>query len=161
MKLTVCSSPKITMFHLMLGSIVLLLDRITKWYAIRYYSSEYIVNKYLLFELSYNRGVSWSLFHSEHAVQYAVLTLVIGAVIIGFLWYWAHSVMACTQRLYKIGCTLVLAGAVSNFIDRLVYHGVVDFIVMHYAIWYWPAFNIADAAIVLGVILMLVWAHDK
>lgn len=55
----------------------------------------------------------------------------------------------------------ILAGGLSNIIDRFVYSGVVDFIVLGYKDWFWPVFNVADAFIVLGVTLMMVSCIDN
>ena len=51
---------------------------------------------------------------------------------------------------------LLLGGAVGNLVDRIRLGYVVDFIDVHYNNWHWPAFNVADSAIVIGVILMLI-----
>ena len=51
--------------------------------------------------------------------------------------------------------SLILSGAIGNVIDRLAYGAVVDFIDVYYLHWHWPAFNIADSAITLGVILLI------
>ena len=54
-----------------------------------------------------------------------------------------------------LGEIFVLSGAISNIIDRFYYHGVIDFISLHWKKYYWPIFNLADLFIVLGVFLML------
>ncbi|MDG2287119.1 MAG: signal peptidase II, partial [Alphaproteobacteria bacterium] len=53
------------------------------------------------------------------------------------------------------GLGLVIGGAVGNIIDRLRFHAVVDFIDIHVAGYHWPAFNLADSAITIGVCLLL------
>jgi signal peptidase II len=53
-----------------------------------------------------------------------------------------------------------LGGAVGNVIDRLVYGAVVDFIDIYYGQWHWPAFNLADSAIVLGAVL-IIWGEIR
>ena len=59
------------------------------------------------------------------------------------------------QRLFGWALSLVLGGALGNVLDR-VWHGyVVDFIQVHYAGWYFPAFNVADSAITIGAILLI------
>jgi len=60
------------------------------------------------------------------------------------------------ETLLAVALSLVLGGAIGNLIDRLVYGYVIDFLDVYYQTWHWPAFNIADSAITLGVILMLV-----
>lgn len=59
------------------------------------------------------------------------------------------------EILLAIALSLILGGAVGNLIDRLAYGYVIDFLDVYYGNWHWPAFNIADSAITLGVALML------
>lgn len=59
------------------------------------------------------------------------------------------------ETLLAVALALVLGGAVGNLIDRLAYGYVIDFLDVYYRSWHWPAFNIADSAISLGVVLML------
>ncbi len=59
------------------------------------------------------------------------------------------------ETLLAIALSLVLGGAIGNLIDRLAYGYVIDFLDVYYGTWHWPAFNIADSAITLGVALML------
>ncbi|MEN8174759.1 MAG: signal peptidase II, partial [Pseudomonadota bacterium] len=54
------------------------------------------------------------------------------------------------------GLALIIGGAVGNLIDRLIYGHVIDFLDFYYAGWHWPAFNVADSAITVGVVLVLV-----
>ena len=83
--------------------------------------------------------------------------MAIAAVIVGMVLY----TFACWKQNSLIwGQALILAGAVSNYYDRIMYGGVIDFIVLALGNWSWPAFNIADAAIVCGVCL-IVFANYK
>jgi signal peptidase II len=59
-----------------------------------------------------------------------------------------------------LAISFILGGAVGNVIDRLVYGAVVDFIDLHYAQWHWPAFNLADSAIIFGAAL-IIWAEIR
>jgi signal peptidase II len=59
------------------------------------------------------------------------------------------------EILLAVALSLVLGGAVGNLMDRLLYGYVIDFLDVYYQDWHWPAFNIADSAITLGVALML------
>jgi signal peptidase II len=79
------------------------------------------------------------------------------AITAGVAWY--------AYEQYKeghnvVGETLVVAGSVSNIIDRFWYGGVVDFIEFSYGTWIWPSFNIADMCIVFGIAIMLI-SHIK
>ena len=66
-------------------------------------------------------------------------------------WAWLE-----TPLLTALGLGFVAGGAIGNALDRVRIGAVVDFLDVHYAGWHWPAFNIADAGITLGVILLLV-----
>jgi signal peptidase II len=59
------------------------------------------------------------------------------------------------ETLLAVALALVIGGAVGNVIDRIRFGAVVDFLDFHVAGWHWPAFNIADSAITIGVILLI------
>jgi len=59
------------------------------------------------------------------------------------------------QRLFAFAMACILGGAIGNVIDRLVHGHVVDFLQFHYAGWYFPSFNVADSAITIGAIAMI------
>jgi signal peptidase II len=60
-----------------------------------------------------------------------------------------------TQKLFCFAVTMIMGGAIGNVIDRLLHGYVVDFIQVHYGGWYFPAFNLADSAITLGAIFLI------
>jgi signal peptidase II len=74
-----------------------------------------------------------------------------GVVSIGLLW-WLGRV---ETRLAALSIGLVLGGAVGNVVDRLRFGAVFDFLDVHAWGWHWPAFNLADSAISVGVVLLL------
>ncbi|MGZ8254604.1 MAG: signal peptidase II, partial [Burkholderiaceae bacterium] len=59
------------------------------------------------------------------------------------------------QRLFSLALALILGGALGNVIDRIAYGHVIDFLDFHAGGWHWPAFNIADSAIVGGAMLLI------
>lgn len=127
------------------------IDRITK-FIMRELQEPYVVNDYVSFTLHYNRGISWSMFHSESTLVFTILTTLIALCIFIFGLY----AFVRYHNNFGITCELmVCAGAFSNLIDRLLYGGVVDFIMLSYKGWSWPVFNIADTVIVLGLIGMI------
>ncbi len=139
---------------LFLGLGIFVIDRITKFWALGL-SSELVINRWLSFALVFNRGINWGLFNNGSVFSFVVLTIFI-ILIIAFL-------MRITVKIYHegkpiVGYLLVLVGSISNCADRLLYGGVIDFIVVWFGSWSWPAFNIADAAILLGLGL-LVWDY--
>ncbi|MGQ0443042.1 MAG: signal peptidase II [Methylophilaceae bacterium] len=66
-----------------------------------------------------------------------------------------------TQKLFCLGLALVLGGAIGNLYDRLTLGYVVDFLLFHYQTYAWPAFNVADSAICVGVALLLIDSFKK
>ena len=133
------------------------IDRISKWWAIDTLAIPYQVNQFLSFELVYNRGISWGLLHSTSDTLFAVVSIVIALVTL------AVAISAWIRFMNGdaiLGELLVVAGSCANLIDRVLYGGVVDFILLSYGQWSWPVFNIADAAIVVGVAIML-WEYYR
>lgn len=136
--------------------LIIVLDRITKSWVLGL-TQEWMVNQFLSFGLTFNRGINWGLFNSSDATQFWIINSLIAVVIIAMMIY--------TWYCYKLHISilpnaLILAGSVSNYYDRMIHGGVIDFIVLSAGNWSWPAFNFADAAIVLGVILLL-YQHIK
>ena len=107
------------------------------------------------FKLTYvhNTGAAFSFLSEAGGWQrwfFAGLALVISAVIAVWL-----ARLKRHETLLAVALALVLGGAVGNLIDRLAYGYVIDFLDVYYGVWHWPAFNVADSAITLGVVLML------
>ncbi len=142
---------KILAGYVLLAVMIFLLDRVTKWLVLLNLEDTYHVTSFLSFDLVMNRGISWSLFHSTSVLIFMVLTAFIACIIVGLTvytirrWYQGHMIF---------GEVLTLSGALSNFIDRIIYGGVIDFIVVSVGGWTWPIFNVADCSIVLGILLM-------
>jgi signal peptidase II len=105
--------------------------------------------------LTFNTGISYGLFPQEGAIgQFALLAFKVAAVI--FLWLWLTR---AASRLTAAALGLIVGGAVGNAIDRLHWPGVADFVLFHIdtAAWTfrWYVFNLADVAIVAGVLGLL------
>jgi signal peptidase II len=80
---------------------------------------------------------------------------VLALAVSGFLLRWLYQ-LGNRDRWLSASLALVLGGAIGNLIDRLIYGKVVDFLDFYVGEWHWPVFNIADTAITLGVIGMLI-----
>ena len=109
---------------------------------------------YLNLTLVYNEGAAFSFLSDQDGWQrwfFILIGLMVSLVLI--IWI---SRLAANQRLGAVALSLVVGGALGNILDRLFFGHVVDFIDLYYGDWHWPAFNVADSAITLGVILMLV-----
>ena len=99
--------------------------------------------------LSFNRGVAFGFLNAAGPVLVLLLTAAISA---GFVvWFWREP-----RALTRLALALVLGGALGNFVDRLWRGAVTDFLDVHVAGLHWPAFNLADAAITCGALLLVV-----
>lgn len=100
------------------------------------------------FLVVWNRGVSYGLFQQDSGFGRWLLVAVSAAAAIGLtVWMWRT-----TSRLLAVALGLVAGGAIGNAIDRAVYGAVFDFVHLHWGTWSWYVFNVADAAIVAGVV---------
>ena len=141
---------------LLLAVVVIAVDLFTKSWAsanLTLYTPD-AVTSWLNFHLAHNRGAAFSFLHGADGWQRWFLSGISSVVsVILLVWLWQTPHRAWRQAL---ALSLVLGGAIGNLVDRLRLGYVIDFIDVHYQGWHWPAFNIADAAITLGVILLIV-----
>ena len=140
---------------LLAGGIILILDHLTKW-LIRdiVLDSEYYIEITGFFNLVevWNRGVSFGLFASSSPWTPVLLSaLAIGISIVLLVW-----LRKAETLLLSIALGIVIGGAVGNVIDRILWGHVFDFLDFHIAGYHWPAFNVADSAITIGVALILI-----
>ncbi len=144
-------------YFFLIAVIVLLLDRIAKWAIasnIALHDSVVVIPGFLRLTHVQNTGAAFGLF-AESSVQWKVGALVsfsiLALVIVSaLLWKNSHSLSTTT-----IGLSLILGGAMGNLWDRMVSGHVVDFLDFYVGSYHWPAFNVADSAIVVGAILLV------
>ncbi len=157
---------------LWLSAAVIVLDQFSKYLASQllalYQSVEFI--PFLQFTLLHNEGAAFSFLSSAGGWQrwlFTLLALVVSGVIVAWLWR-----LPSKERLQAAGLALILGGALGNVIDRIMLGYVVDFLDFYYPaeqclpLFYkayapisqchWPAFNIADSAIFIGVTLLII-----
>jgi len=141
-----------------LFTLAVVVDRLTKSWVLDHLDAPRIINEYLSFSFVLNRGISWGMFYSENDGTFLLIsTAVIGLMI--FLLSFARR--RWQEDHIIIGEVLALAGALSNLIDRFFYRGVVDFIALNYHTLSFPVFNVADACIVVGVVMMFVSVYIR
>ena len=138
-----------------IATIVLLADQLSKITITRLfaYAESMIVTSYFNIVLVYNKGAAFSFLASESGWQrYFFTTVGIGAALFIIWLLKKHA----GQRLFCWALSLILGGAVGTVIDRLLYGHVIDFLDFHIAGWHWPAFNVADSAIMVGAALFVI-----
>jgi signal peptidase II len=108
------------------------------------------------FNLTYvrNAGAAFSMFADNSSAFRVPFFALVAVVAGGAIAYFVHQTPA-SQRSTLIACGLVLGGALGNLIDRVAYGEVIDFADAHWRGMHWPAFNVADSGISVGVCLLL------
>lgn len=136
--------------------LVIALDQLTKNWIVHHfaYGSRLVLLPVFEITLRYNRGAAFSMLADASGWQRWLFTGLAIAVAIGII-AWLRRLDARRQWLLAISLSLILAGALGNLIDRMRLGHVIDFIVVHWKDAYFPAFNIADSAITVGAILLL------
>lgn len=138
-----------------LAAVVLVVDQLTKWWILADVMNPpriLEVTSFFNLVLVWNRGISFGFFGTGGPWQ-AWLLAAFGTVIAGGLLVWLQR--AGMPRLPSIGIGLIVGGALGNVIDRLRHGAVVDFLDFHAGGYHWPAFNVADSAITVGVAALL------
>ena len=142
---------------LWLSLLVVVLDQVTKlWIAsnLQYNMPIAVLPSFIDLRLLHNEGAAWSFLATAGGWQRWFLTgLAIVVSIILVIWL---SRLKQRDYLLAVALALVLGGAVGNVIDRMIYGYVIDFIDVYYNTWHWPAFNLADSAISLGAIILII-----
>ena len=144
-----------TMHWLMLAAVVVVLDQLTKFgaSAMLNYAEPVAIFPGLNFTLAHNTGAAFSLLSEASGWQrwfFAAIALVVSVVITAWL-----RQIGDGELWLPLALSLILGGAIGNFIDRLNFGYVIDFIQVYYKTWYWPAFNIADSAICVGAVVLV------
>jgi signal peptidase II len=149
----------LTFYGLIIALITCALDQATKLWLLNVFdlANRGIVRltPFLDFVLTWNTGISYGLFPQEGDLgRYVLLALKLAAVVL--LWIWLAR---AELRLTALALGLIIGGALGNAIDRIAYGAVVDFVLFHITTpsfkFTWYVFNLADAAIVAGVIGLL------
>ena len=137
-----------------LAALIVLLDQATKLTIERVfdYGDVHPITGFFNLVLTYNKGAAFSFLAGASGWQKEFLTAVGVAASLFIVYLLARH---GTQRLFSLALALILGGAVGNVIDRVAYGHVIDFLDFHWRGWHWPAFNVADSAIVCGAALLI------
>jgi len=136
--------------------VVVVLDQLSKAAVLAFLAERAVgdrerVTSFFNLSLTYNRGISFGLFNGGAGLNALVFSFA-AAAIVAVLIYWLSRV---STPFLAIAIGLIIGGAVGNVIDRLRLGAVVDFLDFHLGAVHWPAFNLADSAICIGVAAML------
>ncbi len=137
-----------------LALLVVLLDQLSKTLVIDAFAlnhSQPVTSWFNLVRV-HNSGAAFSFLAGASGWQ-RWFFIVLGAAASGFIVWMLKK--HPTQKLFCFAVTMIMGGAIGNVIDRLLHGHVVDFIQLHYGGWTFPAFNLADSAITLGAICLI------
>ena len=134
--------------------LIVLADQLTKVLVVGFYQlgDSAAFSSFFNLVRAHNSGAAFSFLAGASGWQrwfFSVLGLVAAVVIVWLLK--AHA----GQKLFAFALALILGGAVGNVIDRMLYGYVVDFLDFHWRNWHFPAFNVADSAITIGAICLI------
>ena len=141
----------LTLFFLFLTLVIL--DQVTKALVIIFFNLYDSVALLPMINLTFvvNYGFAFGLLNNPSLNQILV-SLVILAIIIYFL----YLLIKTQDKIFQLTLTLILAGALGNFIDRIFRGFVIDFIDIYIGKYHWPAFNIADSCITVGFVVLMI-----
>jgi signal peptidase II len=140
-----------------LAAIVFLLDRLTKWFIdthVTFFDTYKVIPGFFDIVRSQNRGVAFGIFNdstSEWRTTLLVIASLAAVVVVSVMLWNARRL----DRLSMWGLALILGGAAGNVFDRIVSGRVTDFLLFYIRDYQWPAFNMADSAIVVGSALLM------
>lgn len=148
--------PKKKIYSIFIILSVFLADFLTKTFAVNkllLYKSE-PVTSFMNFTLAFNYGAAFSFLSDAGGWQRWFLSLVSFSVS-GFIFFWIFRLKP-SERLLGFALAIILGGAIGNLIDRVLLGHVVDFILLYHSGFFFPTFNVADAAISVGAILLII-----
>ncbi len=153
------ATPKMPMLGVAVAAISLVVDQLSKYIIVEKvmrpegvmgtpYLTEKVIEVLPIFNLrlSWNAGISFSMFNSGTAATTFILLAVQVAVSLTLIW-WLRSL---DKRWLQVACGLIIGGAIGNIIDRVMFGAVADFLDFYWGTWHFPTFNGADTFISIG-----------
>ncbi|AGE79755.1 TPA: lipoprotein signal peptidase LspA [Bacillus thuringiensis] len=141
------------MIYYVIALFVIAIDQISKWLIVKNMelgTSIPIIDNVLYITSHRNRGAAWGILENKMWFFY-IITVVFVVFIVFYMKKYAK-----TDKLLGISLSLILGGAIGNFIDRVFRQEVVDFIHVYIFSYNYPVFNIADSALCIGVVLIII-----
>lgn len=143
----------IFVFYYGIALLLIIIDQLTKWLVVKNMElgeSITIIEDFLYLTSHRNRGAAWGILEGQMWFFYIITVI----VIVGIIYYMQKGKKE--GALFKWALSLMLAGAIGNFIDRVLRQEVVDFIHTFPFGYNFPIFNIADSSLVIGVALLII-----
>jgi signal peptidase II len=155
------------MIYYVIALIILALDQFTKWLIVKNMDlgqSISVIGEFFQITSHRNKGAAFGILQDQR-LFFIIITIVF---VVGIIWYLEKVRKYGNKKLLTLSLSLLLGGAIGNFADRLLTGEVVDFFDFYFAFinYPFPIFNVADSAIVVGVILifldtLLDWINER
>ncbi|MGL1931864.1 MAG: signal peptidase II [Desulfotalea sp.] len=145
-------------YYILLGGLVVVLDQLSKLWILdnfKMFDSVEIVPNFFNLIYVVNPGAAFSFLADVDSPWRHYFFIGVGVVALVGLSYYIHM-LRNESKWYHFSLSLIAGGAVGNLIDRVSYGHVIDFLDVYYGSYHWPAFNVADSAICVGVGIYLV-----
>jgi signal peptidase II len=143
------------MRYLWIALVVFVLDQATKWAAVEFLArhAEVPLLPFLNLTLVFNAGAAFGFLSTASGWQnyFFIAIAIVACVVVLFM----LRRLGAKDALLAVALVLILGGAAGNLCDRLLYGHVIDFVDFHVGSWHWPAFNVADSAITIGAVLLV------
>ena len=141
---------------LWLSAIVVFLDQITKYSVIQHlkYGEPKVIFPFFNLNINFNTGAAFSFLGGASGWQ-VYLFAAISLLVTLFLVIWLSRIKR-SEWLVGLGVSLIIGGALGNFIDRVRLNYVIDFFDFHIKHWHYDTFNVADSAVCIGAFLLVV-----
>jgi signal peptidase II len=137
---------------------VVVLDQITKWIILKQlalYQTIVVVPGFFNITHVQNPGGAFGFLAQQGPLVRAVVFLAMSFLAVCLV-FWFYIQTPATHRFLAVGFALIFGGAIGNLIDRVRFGRVVDFLDFYVGTWHWPAFNVADSAITIGITIFIV-----
>lgn len=137
--------------------IVLVADQLHKYIMLHefgFINGRFVeVTSFFNLVMVWNYGISFGIMNEGENSKQALMLVIMMLAIISFLVFWLRK---AESKFQAVSIGLVIGGALGNMVDRIIYGAVADFLDFHINNYHWPAFNVADIAISVGVFLLVI-----
>lgn len=138
--------------------LIVLIDQLVKTYVdneMRLYQSIELLENFFHITYIRNKGAAFGMLSGADESIRIPFFLIVSIIAIALIFYTLYSYHE-ESKLFPLSLAMILGGAIGNMIDRLRFGEVIDFLDVHWYDHHWPAFNVADAAICVGVALLII-----
>ena len=141
---------------LWISVLVIVIDQLSKWWIVSNLEIGQSIELLPVFAIlrTFNTGAAWSMFDHAGGAQRWVFTVLAVGVSVALV-YWLRRLAVSTHTMLAAGLALILGGALGNALDRVRLAHVIDFFFAHWGNSTFPVFNVADSAITVGAVLVV------